>query len=685
MMSAFRPARQSETPGLNEGWRDVDVGSVANMTRGSHVRRTTLFVIVFSLVLGMLGPSAKASGPGTIPEGVTDDPFSGAPASTSSSVERAGGFTFFGSGFGHGIGMSQWGSYGLAKQGWPHVRILKNFYRGTKVVRDPNPVRKLRIGITYDRSITHIGARSGPVRLWIGKPRGTAVGRIPAGKTWTVKATAKGYAIRDGAGKLIGGKAWGGSAFDLFATYANTGARVFVKEADAVSGVGYAYNRAHLEFNLYRGGGSWQQRIIVPITMEQYLYGIGEMPSSWPAEALQTQAVAARTFATYTTRNYAIRGYCNCDLTDGANDQVYIGYNKEGGAMGSRWVRAVKATTRQIVTRGDGKVIQAFFAASNGGHSDAVEDVWHGGNPAFAVSYLKAECDPGEYTGANPWTDWKRTLTASALTSRLSPYTGGIGRVTGFPKVRRGRGGRIISATVEGTSGRSSITGSQLKGAVSAWDGRIWINRNKNIVGAIRAKYDALMCRPGLPTSPVAKVGSGSRQKFQVGGIYRNGRADVSVWLKGPIYKEYVAAGGAPGRLKLPSSQVKPVPGTRGARILFTGGRIYSKGGAGTHALWGKVLGVYLARGAAKGPLGFPTDQGPQRIRRAHRVVRARLDQLLWRRNLHRHLRPFSSRGWRLPRARCSCTPGLPRSSWRSWSPVAASRPRDRSPSCSMR
>ena len=75
------------------------------------------------------------------------------------------------------------------------------------------------------------------------------------------------------------------------------------------------------------------------------------MPSSWPAQALQAQAVAARTFATYTARNYAPRAYCNCDITDGANDQVYVGYNKEGGADGKRWVRAVDATRRQIVTR----------------------------------------------------------------------------------------------------------------------------------------------------------------------------------------------------------------------------------------------------------------------------------------------------------------------------------------------
>ena len=573
------------------------------------MRRTTFLTVVCSLALSMLSSPVWAAGEGTQPAGVTQDPFTGTPPASGGTLAKAGGFTFFGSGYGHGLGMSQWGSYGLALDGWNHARILKNFYRGTKVAKARTPVKKLRVGLTYDRSLIHIGARSGPVRLWVGSRKGKLVGKIPNAKNWTVKATARGYAVRDGAGKLVGGKTWGGRSNDLFATYADTRSRVFVREADAVSGIGYSYNRAHLEFNLYRTGGAWRERVIAPLSMEQYLLGIGEMPSSWPAQALQAQAVAARTFASYTVRNYGLRSYCNCDLTDGSIDQVYIGYNKEGGTDGRRWVAAVRATARRVVTTRGGRVIQAFFAASDGGHSDAVEDVWHGGNPAYAVSYLKAECDPGESTSANPWTDWRRSLSAGALTSRLSPYTGNIGTVRAVPRVERGKGGRIITARVRGGSGSAVVTGAELKSAIGAWDGRIWIEENKNIVGAIRAKYDALMCRPGLPRSRVATMSGGARQTFQRGGIYRNSAAGLTVWLKGAVYREYAAVGGATGRLGLPSTSLKPVRGTPGRRILFKNGRIYSKPSAGTHALWGRVLGKYLNRGAASGSLGFPTSR----------------------------------------------------------------------------
>ena len=565
----------------------------------------TAVAAVTALVLALPG-AALASGPGTVPPGATEDPFTGAPP-TAPRIAGAGGFRFFGSGFGHGVGMSQWGANGLARMGWSHKRIVKHFYRGTRVRRPGDPVRKIRVGLTWDRTRIHVTARDGPVRLWVGRPGGRRVGRITSGSTWVVRATASGFAVRDERGSLVGGQTWGGSSFDLIATF-DRGARAFVPEADAVSGIGYAYDRGHLEFNLYRRGGSWKERLVLPVAFEQYLYGLGEMPSSWPVSALRAQAVAGRTFATYVVKRFAMRPECNCDITDGANDQVYVGSGKERGPGGDRWVAAVRSTRGQVITHG-GRVIQAFFAASDGGHSDAVEDVWHGGNPAYAVPYLKAECDPGEDTGGNPWLDWQRSFTSAELTSRLSPYTGSIGTVVGFRRIRRGEGGRIITASVRGTGGSASVTGSEIRWATGAWDGRIWIGKDRNITGPIRARYDSLMCRPGLPTTRIEPVPGGSRQRFQKGAIFRNGAAGVTVWLRGPIYGEYRAIGGPKSRLGMPTSRAVGVhPGT-GTRALFAKGRILAKAGVGAHALWGRVLHAYLSRGGTDGSLGFPTSR----------------------------------------------------------------------------
>ena len=597
-------------PGLNRGPAPVDAGDVRSMgsmgdamgagkTTRSVMRRATVVAVALAVLLAVGSPQALASGEGTIPPGVTDDPFTGSPSVTTGSGST--GFRFFGSGFGHGIGMSQWGAYGLAQMGWPHKRILKQFYRSTRVERLADPVRSIRVGLTADHAVMHVEAKGGPVHLWVGREGGRKVGRIPAGRTWSVRARSSGFAVADHDGTLVGGRTWGGTGFDLIATY-GSGARAFVREA------GYSYDRGSLEFNLYKRGGSWNELLVLPIPFEQYLYGLGEMPSSWPGSALRAQAVAGRTFATYKVKRYAPNRQCNCDITDGANDQVYVGYAKEAGTDGNRWVAAVNDTSGQVVTH-NGNVIQAFFAASDGGHSDSVEDVWHGGDADFAIPYLKAECDPGEDTAANPWTDWQKSLTASELTSRLAPYTGSIGTVRGFGAVRRGAGGRIIRATVRGGSGSASITGSELRWAIGAWDGRIWINEDRNITGPIRTRYDAIMCRPGLPTSRIQSVDGGSRQQFERGAIFRTASADVTVWLRGPVYREYRSIKGPNSPIGMPVSQIVDIHPEGGTRALFERGRILGKRGLGTHALWGRVLDEYLDRGGTDGALGFPTSR----------------------------------------------------------------------------
>ena len=103
---------------------------------------------------------------------------------------------------------------------------------------------------------------------------------------------------------------------------------------------------------------------------------------------------------------------------------MYVGCDKEGGPDGDRWVGRRHSAPRGGSSPTTEPSIQAFFAASDGGHSENVEDVWHGGNPAYAVPYLRGVCDPGEYTAANPWTDWKLLVHApprSRAGSRRTP------------------------------------------------------------------------------------------------------------------------------------------------------------------------------------------------------------------------------------------------------------------------
>ena len=537
-----------------------------------------------------------------------------APASPATA---ASSFTFHGSGYGHGLGMSQWGAHGLARMGWNHPKILTHFYRGTTVERRADLPRQIRVELTSGRTSIRLRAEGGPVRLWVGQPlTGRPVTKIPKGKTWTVKVKGSSYAIRNGAGTLIGDRTWGGPNRHLFATYADRGSRVFVPEADEIWGRGFTYSRGHLEFNLYACGSGCRQRLVLPVRFEEYLYGLAEVPTSWPIETLRAQAVAARSYAAATMAK-GLRASCNCHLADGAGDQVYAGYTREGGTGGARWVGAVDDTARKVVTyRGD--VIQAFYAASDGGHSENVEDVWHGGNTAYSLPWLKGVCDPGESTDGNPWTVWKKRYSASEVTSRLAPSTGSIGTVTSFGRAERGRSGRIVSIVVKGTGGNRTIKGSSLKSALSLYDTRVWINADRTVVpGPIREKYDALMCKPGLATSKQIRLDGGRQQLFRTGGIFRTDAAKLTLWLRGALFGEYRQVGTGRGVLGLPTTKVVNMAGSTGqrravacsacSRIGFEGGRIYWKSGVGAHALWGRVLKAYLDRAGAGGGLGFPT------------------------------------------------------------------------------
>lgn len=515
----------------------------------------------------------------------------------------AGSFTFFGSGFGHGLGLSQWGAFGLAQRGWSPDDILTHFYSHTKVKLQDSPPGVLRIGLTQDRQKIRLRALGGVVTLRAKDPKnGTLVGEIPAKETWTVRVVGSRYRVLDANGDRVGGRDWGGPLRNLYATYADVGARVSVPEG------GGTYNRGYLEFNIYGcGDGACALRLILPISPQEYLYGLGEVPSSWPAAALQAQAVAARSYAFAKAGNGQHRPVCNCALYDTSVDQVYVGWSKENGPDGDLWVRAVDKTDDQVVTY-KGTTIEAFYTSSSGGYTENSENVW-----GTALPWLRGVCDPGDYTSSNPNRVWDVTFSASDVTTALKPYTQDIGEVQGFSDFLRGVSGRIETVTVVGATGTASMTGSELRAALGLRDDRVWINRDRNVTGQIRTKYDRLMCAPGLAESPLVKVNGGSRQRFKVGAIYHNTDATITVWLKGPIYDEYTGVGGATGVLGLPATDPVSITGSGCSggcrRVGFDNGRIYWKDGVGAHALWGPVLAKYLALGGARSSLGFPTSR----------------------------------------------------------------------------
>jgi hypothetical protein len=122
-------------------------------------------------------------------------------------------FTFYGAGFGHGLGMSQWGAYGLAQDGWSHQQILTHYYTGTTVAAWTKTVPQVRVGLTQGRQTIHVEAKAGPLPVTLATS-GASVGEIPAGAEWTFTSAQNAYRILDEHGNLVGGHLWGGEADD---------------------------------------------------------------------------------------------------------------------------------------------------------------------------------------------------------------------------------------------------------------------------------------------------------------------------------------------------------------------------------------------------------------------------------------------------------------------------------------
>ena len=351
----------------------------------------------------------------------------------------------------------------------------------------------------------------------------------------------------------------GGPNDPISIVYEPYDARVRVPEA------AHTYNRGSIEFDLYSCSGGCVMRLVLTVDPQGYLYGLGEVPSSWPMSALKTQAIAARTYAFTKAAASQHRAVCDCALYASSYDQVYAGWDKEGGVDGDRWVAAVNQTEDQVVLNG-AETIQAFYMSSSGGYTENNENVW-GGTP---IDYLRGVCDPGDYTSANPNAVWEQTFTPAQVTQHLGL---GIGTVTGFTNVDRGVSGRIMSVTVIGANGQAAISGDDAAFARS-------VSRTTGC-GSTRTAASPARSGPST-TASVARPGSRprarSRSRAASGRSSRTGRSTTrvrpariscEVWCWAAI----LSKGGPAGHLGFPTSDVRKLENGN-LRASFEGGVI---------------------------------------------------------------------------------------------------------------
>lgn len=327
-----------------------------------------------------------------------------------------------GAGFGHGIGMSQYGAYGYSLQGVGHEEILAHYYTGTKLGKlESNPtVRVLLASGSSSRvsGVTRIGEKAlDPARTY----------RVARGGQG-VRVTGGGVDVTAPVVRLVG-----------------DGNRLRIN--------GRRY-RGHVEA---RPNGQGGINTVNAVDLESYVRGVvsAESPASWPLEALRAQAIAARTYAITSRAGSVSDGF---DQYQDIRSQVYTGVSAETKSTDL----AVQSTAGRVVTL-DGEPVTTFFFSTSGGRTENIENSFVGSEPR---AWLKSVKDP--YDDVSPRHRWRLNFSIDQATRKL----GGLvkGRFRAIRVTKRGKSPRIVKATVIGSRGRTRVTGPQLRARMGLFD-----------------------------------------------------------------------------------------------------------------------------------------------------------------------------------------------------------------------
>jgi stage II sporulation protein D len=335
----------------------------------------------------------------------------------------ADGLTVVSQGYGHGIGMSQYGAKGRAEAGQSAETILNFYYPGTTR-----------------------GTASGLVRVWITEDadhntvvrpaKGLKIVDLGNGKAHLLptkrKPTAWRLTVVAGKSRLAWLKAgtW---------HYYRPGGKL-------LKGAGEFRSSANL-LNLYYGGANHPYRgamrlveghTINMLSLENYLKGVvaSEMPALWSVQAVRAQAVAARTYAAFERADNANRSFHVYDTT---RSQVYKGYAAEHPSSNA----AIAATSGRVVLYG-GKLAFTQFSASNGGFTAK------GGKP-----YLIGRADPFDTEYRN------RELAVGPVTAaKIQKAYPALGTLQQARVLERDTDNRVLWVELDGSKGGTV----QLKG-----------------------------------------------------------------------------------------------------------------------------------------------------------------------------------------------------------------------------
>jgi peptidoglycan hydrolase-like amidase len=379
--------------------------------------------------------------------------FSGnAVAMKTESIVVGDGVTFYGKGWGHGVGLSQWGAQGWAEGAvGPRLsgeEILAKYFAGADIVTPPD---------------------APPFRVLLSAPSSGCVGRT-IGDVASLNSEGGMRLVNDADPTVVYAQTGPGQSLRA----SRSGADVVV--TDRSRRIVYAGRAAVrvvpvqpwdpiniAEKGLSYRGDLWLQvaggtlTVVNVVSSDDYTRGVlpGEMLPFWEIEALRAQAVTARTYAAWKKSSAGEREW---DVRDDTADQCYRGQSVET----ERTNTAVDSTAAELLFYG-GEPIRAMFSSANGGVSEnpgcvfnaiRVGDTWgcQEGWPYLPVVQDPAELAAYDKRGPNPHAElWSEHFSGGEIRAQIiDDYGIDIGRFVSMA-FNESPGGRPLSVIVRGS------------------------------------------------------------------------------------------------------------------------------------------------------------------------------------------------------------------------------------------
>ena len=312
-------------------------------------------------------------------------------------AETPQSFSFTGSGYGHGVGMSQIGARARALNGESATAILNYYYKDV-VVAPIVDTQTIRVNIGHQlKSISFVTTSpESQIQIYAGEIVGAT--DIAPLKTFAVKEKVSMRLEADGtlsgpvAGKVFTIRWSGPNSFITFSQ----------------PGTSDRYRYGQIQVKIVKGSFEVTNSLSIH---DEYLWGISEISSAWPAAVLEAQVIASRSYAL--SKLGAIKPSCDCHVYSHIADQNFVGYSKEiEPRIGQLWRAAVIRTnidtSTSLAILANGKPIQAYYFSSSGGATQTTQDAW--GQP---TSYTQSVADPaGLDPKLNPrFARWKASAT----------------------------------------------------------------------------------------------------------------------------------------------------------------------------------------------------------------------------------------------------------------------------------